>query len=148
MTSGYLKMMLSYESGKKLPFGDLFTQVKYFWRVLGATLLLGLIVVIGFFLLIVPGIYLALRFQFTLLLILDKDLGILEAMKQSSMLTNGKKMPLLGFDLTLLGVIILGAIVFGVGIFVAMPVVWLATVFVYHKLSVSPLTISTSTTKN
>ncbi|MFA5106701.1 MAG: DUF975 family protein [Patescibacteria group bacterium] len=135
MTCGQLKMMLSYQAGNKLPFADLFTQFKYFWRVLGATILVGLWIVVGLLLLIVPGIYLALRYQFTLQLIIDKNLGITEAMKQSQALTKGIKMSLLGFDLACLGVIILGAIVFGVGVFVAMPVVWLAMVALYRKLS-------------
>ena len=47
-------------------------------------------------------------------------------------------MSLLGFDIVSLGVVILGAIVLGVGILVAVPVVWLATVFVYRSLSVPP----------
>jgi uncharacterized membrane protein len=145
MTCGYTKLALSYERGQKLPFGELFTQWKYYWRVLGATFLLGLIVGIGFVLLIVPGIYLALRFQFTVQLIIDKDLGIMEAMRQSTKLTEGKKMALFGFDLTMFGVILLGAICLGVGIFVSMPVVWLASVFMYRRLSEAPQPTSPAT---
>ncbi len=135
MTCGYTVMMLSYQTGKKLPFVDLFTQFKHFFEVLGATLLVGLIVAVGFIFLIVPGIYLALRFQFTVTLILDRNLGIMEAMRESTKLTQGIKMSLLGFDLTLLGVILLGVLALGVGVFVAMPIVWLATVVVYRQLS-------------
>ena len=135
MMCGYMKIVLSYQAGKKLPFGDLFMQWKYYLRILGAQILLGIIIGIGFILLIVPGIYLALRYQFTFLLIIDRDLGIGAAMNESSRLTQGIKMSLLGFDLACLGVVILGAIVFGVGVFVATPVVWLATVALYRKLS-------------
>ena len=135
MTCGYMTMMLSYQAGHKLPFGDLFKQVKHYWEVLGATFLLFVIIVIGLILLIVPGVYLAVRFQFTIQLILDQGLGIMAAMKESTRLTNGIKMSLLGFDLTLLGVILLGAIVLGVGVFVALPVVWLASVVVYRQVS-------------
>lgn len=135
MTCGYTTMMLSYQAGKKMPLSDVFTQFKHYWRVLGASILVGLIVVVGLVLLIVPGVYFALRFQFVLQLIIDKNLGIGEAMSASTKLTNGIKMPLLGFNLTLLGVIILGALCLGVGILVAMPVVWLAQVHVYRQLA-------------
>jgi len=133
MTCGYMTMMLSFQAGKKMEFGELFKQVKHYWEVLAATFLLGLIICLGFILFIVPGIYLALRFQFTIQLILDKGLGISEAMKESTRLTNGIKMSLLTFNLALIGVVVLGAICLGVGVFVAIPVVWLAEIFVYRK---------------
>jgi uncharacterized membrane protein len=136
ITCGYTKMVLSYHSGKKLPFGELFTQFKYFWRVLGASILTSIIIVFGMILFFVPGVYFALKYQFVVQLIIDKDLSISEAFRQSAKMTDGLKMSLLGFDLTLLGVVILGAIVLGVGVLVALPVVWLASVFVYRKLSV------------
>lgn len=137
MTCGYMVLMLSYQAGKKLPFADLFTQLKYFWRVLGGTILVGLIVAAGTILFIVPGIYFALRFQFVISLIIDQNLGIGAAMQESTRLTQGLKMSLLMFDLTLLGVIILGLICLGVGVFVALPVTWLAMVVVYRKLKQS-----------
>ncbi|MBI5467327.1 MAG: glycerophosphoryl diester phosphodiesterase membrane domain-containing protein [Candidatus Kerfeldbacteria bacterium] len=135
MTAGYMVLMLSYQAGKKLPFTDLFTQLKYFWRVLGGTILVGLIVGAGTILFIIPGIYFALRFQFVIPLIIDKNLGIGAAMTESTRLTQGIKMSLLMFDLTLLGIIILGVICLGVGVFVALPVTWLAMVVVYRKLN-------------
>lgn len=142
MTCGYLKIVLDFYGGTRREITDVFTQVKYYWRVLGGTIILGVICVIGFILLIIPGIYLALRYQYTITLIIDKDLGIGEAMKRSSELTKGIKLPLLGFALACLGVIILGAICLGVGVFVAMPVVWLANIFVYKNLPANNSTLN------
>lgn len=135
MACGYWTLFLSYENGKKLPLSELFTQFKHYVRFLGATIWVGLYVGIGFILLVVPGVYLALKYQFTLLFLLDKNLGITDAMQHSAQLTKGKKMSLLGFDLVSLGVVILGAIVFGVGILVAVPVVWLANVYLFRSLT-------------
>lgn len=134
MTCGYTAMLLSYQAGKKLPFENLFTNFKPYWRVLGASLLVGLITGLGLLLLIVPGFYWALRYQMTVNLIIDKNLSIGDAMRQSASLTQGKKMSLLGFDFVCLGIIILGAICLGVGILVAIPVVWLAGIVVYRQL--------------
>ena len=135
MTCGYIRIVLDYQSGTKRPLADVFSQFQHYWQVFFATLILGLIIGLGFVALIIPGIYLALRFQFTIPLIIDKNLSITEAMKQSTALTSGIKLSLFGFDLAALGVIILGAIVFGIGVFVAMPVVWLAYIHLYKKLS-------------
>jgi uncharacterized membrane protein len=135
MACGAMTLYLSYQRGKKLPLEKLFTSVKKYWSVLGATLLLGVIIGLGFVLLIVPGIYLALRFQFVIALIVDKNLDIGAAMAESTRLTQGIKMALLRFDLTLLGVIILGAICLGVGVLVAMPVAYLAYINMYRQLA-------------
>jgi uncharacterized membrane protein len=137
VTCGYLKLTLSYYDNKKLPFGDFFTQWKYYARVLGANILLGLIIVVGFLFLLIPGIYFGLKYQFTPMFIIDKNVGIGEAMNLSAKLTKGIKMRLLWFALACLGVMILGAIALGVGILVATPVVWLASVYLYRKLSAS-----------
>lgn len=135
MACGYWTLIFSFMDGKKRPFEDLFTQLKPFWRVLGGSLLVGLIIAVGLAFLIAPGIYFLLKYQFTVPLIVDRNLGITDAMRRSAQMTDGIKMSLLVFDLTCLGVMILGAICLGVGVFVAIPVFWLAMASVYRKLS-------------
>jgi len=137
-TCGTTAIALSYYHGKQLPISALFTTFKPYWQVLGASLLLGLGTVVGLVLLIFPGIYFALTYQFTITIIVDKNLGIIEAMRESKRITQGKKMSLLAFDLTMLGVIILGALCLGVGLLVAVPVVWLAGIKVYRLLMPVP----------
>jgi uncharacterized membrane protein len=132
--AGFYKITLSLYDGKKLAVTEMFTQFKYFWRMLGATILLALIVIIGTVFFIIPGIYLALRYQYTLAAIVDKDMSITEAMDYSSKLTDKIKMRLLLFCLAELGVILLGLLALGLGVLVAMPVVWMANVYVYKKL--------------
>jgi uncharacterized membrane protein len=134
MTCGTTTIFLQYFGGKKLPFSSLFTQLKQYLPVLGATLLLGLITVVGVILLIVPGIYFALKYQFTIQLIIDKNLGVMAAMKESARITNGNKMAIFVFDLQCLGVVILGVLALGVGLLVALPTVELATIKVYRSL--------------
>lgn len=134
LTCGLLKLSLGLYNNKKLPIEDFFTQFKYFWRVLGSTILVGLIVVFGLCMLIVPGIYFALKYKFTEYLIVDQDLGIVEAMQKSAELTQGIKLRLFVFSLASLGVLILGVLALGVGIIVAIPVIWLATTYIYKNL--------------
>jgi len=134
LTCGLLRILIDYYDGKKRKFTDLFTQFQYFWRILLATLLLGVIIILGLIFLIIPGVYLALRYQFTLYFIIDKNMDIGEAMKRSAALSENIKLSLFQFALAALGVIILGAIALGVGVFVALPIVWLAYAYLYRNL--------------
>lgn len=133
-TCGQLTIMLSYLDGKKLPLSKLVTSTQQFWRVLGASLLLAVVVIGGLILLIVPGVYFGLKYQFVLNLIIDKKLGIGAAFRESSRITKGRMMSLLGFNFLCFFVTLLGVLCLGVGVIVALPVVSLADVFIYRHL--------------
>lgn len=98
-------------------------------------LFMGFIVILGLIFLIVPGIYFAMKYYFAVNLVIDKKMGPIEAMKASSKMTEGIKWRLLGLGLVSLGIIILGLLALGVGFIVALPVVVLADVHVYRKIS-------------
>jgi uncharacterized membrane protein len=106
-----------------------------FWKYLGASILLGLAVGIGFVLLIVPGIIFVLMFLFSTFLVIDRELGPIEAMKESNRITYSHKWRLLGFTLVLLLINLLGAIALLVGLLVTIPVSSLAFTHVYRALS-------------
>ena len=106
-----------------------------FWYFLGAKLLVGVVVVLGLVLLIVPGIISGLMFMFTPYIVIDKGLGPIEAMRESKHITDGHKWQLLGFvGLTVL-VNILGFLCFLVGLLVTIPLTALAVVHAYRTLS-------------
>ena len=134
MTCGITKILIDYYRGNKREITDLFTQYKYFWKVLLANIFLGIIVMVGLIFFIIPGIYLALKYSFTIYYIVDKNMDVLEAMKKSSELTEGIKMDLFLFGLAIFGTILLGVIALGIGIFVAIPIVYLAGTYIYMNL--------------
>ncbi len=106
-----------------------------FWYFLAAKLLSGVVVVLGLILLIVPGIMLALMFIFTPYIVIDKNLGPVEAMKESKRITDGHKWSLLWFCLVLVLLNILGAVCLLVGLLVTIPISSLAVVHAYRTLS-------------
>jgi hypothetical protein len=60
------------------------TLGKDFWRVLGANFVVGLVAVLGCFLFLIPGIYIAVANSLTaIILILNKEIGIGQAMGES-----------------------------------------------------------------
>lgn len=105
-----------------------------FLKYLAATILISLAVILGFILLIVPGIILALMFMFATYIVIDRGQGPIEAMKESRRITSGHKWQLLGFALALAGINILGALALLVGLLVSIPVSSLAFVHVYRTL--------------
>lgn len=105
-----------------------------FWKYLGASILLALVIVAGFLLLIVPGVIFALMFMFTPFIVIERALGPIEAMKESHRLTYGHKWKLLGFTLLLLLINLLGALALIVGLLVTIPVSTLAFVHAYRVL--------------
>jgi uncharacterized membrane protein len=92
-------------------------------------------VAVGFVLLIIPGIYLALTYGQFSYAIIDKDLGILDAFKYSKKITSGQKLQLIKMWLASAGVIILGCLALFVGLIWAVPTVLVASAYVYRKLS-------------
>ncbi len=69
-------------------------DAKLFINYVAASLLVTLLVSVGFMLLIVPGIILGLGLMFTYYIIVDKNLGPIEAMKESWNISKGYKMEL------------------------------------------------------
>jgi uncharacterized membrane protein len=130
---GLTKIALEFVDGKKPKFSDLFYYkpvVKYFI----ATIVQGIITLVGFILLIIPGIIFSLRLYYTSYLIVDKNLSPVDAVKTSWKITHGNTWNLFFFGV-LIGLInILGLLCLIVGLFITVPLSMLASVYVYRKL--------------
>lgn len=131
---GMIKIALKFLSEEKPKFKELFNFKGSFWRFVGGSILYGLIVVAGFILLIVPGIYWAIKYQWFGYCIVDQRLGPVQALKKSAQMTDTVKWQLLGFGLVMTGINILGFLCLFIGLFATIPTTLLAIVFVYRKL--------------
>ncbi len=129
---GLIRVGLNLVSGKEVSIGLLFGEGSKLLRAIGASILFGLAMVIGLLLLIVPGIYIALRYGHFMSAIVDRDLGVFEAFSYSESITTNNVMNL--FVLGLLGLlaVFVGAILCLVGLVVAVPVVWLGGLVAYR----------------
>lgn len=105
-----------------------------FWKYLGLSILLAIVIGIGFALLIVPGIILFLMFMFSTIIVIERGLGPIDAMSESRRLTSGHKWQLLTFSVLLFLINLLGLLALIVGIFVSIPVSALAFVHAYRTL--------------
>ncbi|MCP5546182.1 MAG: DUF4339 domain-containing protein [Akkermansiaceae bacterium] len=132
LSLGATRIALNIVSGREATVGMLFGEGSKLLKAFGASILFGLMVAIGFLLLIVPGVYLALRFGQYMTAIVDKDLGVIDSFKYSSSITTNNRvnlfvLALFGFLLTIAG--LLACIV---GVFVVLPIIWLAAVVAYR----------------
>jgi len=99
------------------------------------SILVGLAIGIGFVLLIVPGILAMLFFMFSTVIVIDRDLGPIEAMKESMRIGRGCRWSLLGLVVLLALIVFVGMLALFVGLLVAMPVATLAFIHAYRVLS-------------
>lgn len=107
---------------------------KPFWKFLVAQFLVGIIVFLGFILLIVPGVIAVLMLIFALYIVIDKELGPIKAMKKSAQITRGSRWELLLLVLLAIVINIVGVLAIFVGLFVSIPITTLAIVHAYRTL--------------
>ena len=90
--------------------------------------------VLGFFCLILPGIYLWIAWTFTLPLIVDKRLDFWSAMELSRKMVTRHWWKLFGFVLVLALLHLAGFLVFCLGIFIAAPIAMASLMYAYEVL--------------
>ena len=131
---GMIAIALKFLDNQNPKFEDLFSFRPYFWKYLGASILMVIIVWVGIILFIIPGVYWALKFQFFGYFVVEQGRDPVEAMRMSSRITQSVKWKLFGFGLVLALINIVGTICLFVGLLVTVPVTLLAFSFVYRKL--------------
>lgn len=137
---GYMKNIFQALDGEEPQFSAYGQQSRKIITYLVANILMAIIVTLGLCLFIIPGIYLALRLQFYAALIVEDDAGIIESLQRSWEITREQGMSLFMLMLAMIGISILGLILLGIGIFVAMPLIYMMYAYVFRKLN-APLQI-------
>lgn len=133
--AGWMKMWLDTARGRAPNFGDAFGGLRRFGPMLLVVLLSTLAILSGFVLLIVPGVILGVGLMFAGWFVVDKNMGAVDAMKESWRITSGQRGKLFGFGIALAGVIMLGYFACCIGVLAAVPVAQLATGIVYLRLT-------------
>lgn len=134
---GMVRVVLNVYENKALKFENLYEDWRLIgWYILGG-IINGLLVILGLVLLIIPGIFVAVRLSMWPYIMLEGESNSIEAIKKSWKLTEGKVLKLIGLYLVQFLVVLLGIIALLVGVVIAMPVISLSLVFVYKKLTES-----------
>jgi hypothetical protein len=96
---GYTNFVLHVHDTGAAIISDLFPAVGKFIKLAIASVIFFVLVAAGLVALVLPGIYLMLRFGFFIYAILDRDAGIIDSLKQSWAMTQGNVWSLLGLTI-------------------------------------------------
>jgi len=132
---GLYNSSLLIAEGLKPDFDQLYQNWRMFLSWIVAGFLFGIMFTIGLFLLIVPGCYVWAKYGFFPFFILDKQIGPIEALKQSGEATKGYRWPIFLLFLACVGLDILGFLLFGIGLLITTPITLIALATVYRKIA-------------
>ncbi len=116
---------------------DMFEAFRNYLNAVLANILVGAIVVVGFMLIIIPGIIFACKLAFTPYLVTDRKMEVIEAVKESWRMTNGHAWTVFFIGLLAIPIFIVGLILFGVGIILSIMWIRLTIASLYHSVSLS-----------
>jgi uncharacterized membrane protein len=127
----FLKLVRTGQEGK---IEEIIGQKEIYPQALIGNIIYYLMMIVGFILLIIPGIYVAVRFMFLPYVFVDQKLGWQEALKEASRLSEGRRWDLFGFSLLLVVMNIVGALLLLVGLLISIPVSAIAMAMAYEAL--------------
>ena len=131
---GLMRMSLRFVDGGRGELADLFATFSLIVKYILASVIVGIVVLVGVILLIIPGIIWGVRLQFYGWAVVDKGAAPFEAVRMSWEMTRGSFWNLFLLGLVLALVNILGALALLVGLLVTVPLSVVAMGYVYRKL--------------
>lgn len=131
---GFIKITLKMLNWEKPKFIDLFSCIHLIFKSFFASLIYYLIVFVGLIFLFIPGIYIAVKYQFYEYFIVDKEYGPIKALNESSKITEGVKWELIKLNIVCAIIDILGFLFLFFGLVVAVPITVSAKSYAYKTL--------------
>lgn len=143
LSLGFTKIMLLLVQDKYVEVADMFNNFNIFLSYFVASFLYGIAVFLGILLLVIPGLFIAIRFQFYPFFIIEEGVSSFTALQKSYKLSQN-----LTLELFLLGIVVialnaLGILLLGVGIIFTYPLTTMATAIVFKGISEEADTIPT-----
>lgn len=89
---GWTSICLKITKSEPAPFSEFFSNFGYLLNFVGVHILMGMVIGAGILLFIIPGIFLGIRLCFAPYLVLDQNMGPIEAMKASWGMVEGYAM--------------------------------------------------------
>jgi hypothetical protein len=136
---GLLQICRALSDGKDPVFADTFAHLPLGLKFLAAQILYLLLVVIGLLLLVVPGVYLAVRYALFGFCFAGGETNLLRCFQQTALISKGATASLLRVLAALLLLNVLGASLLALGLFISVPLSVLILTDVYRQLTTAPL---------
>lgn len=122
---GIIMLAINYSRGEKIEFKSVFNYYHLMGKLSLAGILIYVMTIIGFILLVLPGIYLSIAYVFTLPLIADKGMDVWDAMELSRKTVTKHWFKVFGLLFLLSLFFLAGVITFGIGLIWAIPLMFL-----------------------
>lgn len=132
---GILTVALMAAKQQSFTFSDFFSKFHLFPSYLLGKILFIAGMIIGLFLLVVPGIIFALKFNLWPFFVLDRDATGLDSLKESTKAVEGAKWDILMFWIAAILLNIFGFLLLGVGFLITWPVTLIAWSKIYLRLT-------------
>lgn len=126
--------------GRRVEVSD-FTSIPNFGQAVLAAILLSIAIGLGLILLVIPGLVIAVFGMWYLHLTIDKGTNAVDAITGSFRLVSANAGPSILFLLAAFGVGLLGLLALFVGVLVAIPLVAMASAFVFRRISGGPIMV-------
>jgi uncharacterized membrane protein len=132
---GSIGIALRIHDKRKAEYKNLFDYSRLVIPYFFGSIVYTVIVIVGFILLIIPGIIWGIKFRYYPYFMVDRNIGPIDAMKESSKITAGNKWNLFLFGIILGFINLIGALALLVGLFVTIPLTMMAEAYVFRKLA-------------
>jgi len=134
LSVGFLIVSFKIEQGKTPTFGDFFKGFNYFLPLVLFGIVGGLLMFVGYLLLILPGIYLSISYAFANAVIVDRRIEFFQAMELSRKKVGQKWFGILWFFLVIGVINILGVLALGVGVIFTVPLTACTLAVAYRNI--------------
>jgi len=143
LEAGMTVVYLRVARGERVEVSEVFSGGRYFWRLLGVSLLMVPLVLLAYVIVLLPGIvtrdptwsvvaaipcivfalYLTLRFWPVYYVIVDRDAGVIQALQDCPRATANNSLAVIVLALAALGVYLLGLLACIIGVLIAVPLI-------------------------
>jgi uncharacterized membrane protein len=120
--------------GYELSIASIFDYYILVWPLVFTSILINILTYLGFLLFILPGIYLAVAYMFALPLLVDKKMGIWEAMELSRRAVSKHWFKIFAINIVMLFIILISAIPLGIGLIWTFPLAFIVQGTLYRKI--------------
>ena len=133
-SAGFYIVALQIAKNRIKDFSDFFKGFNQFLQIFLVYLIGTIITIIGFFLLIIPGIYISVAYGFANLFVIEKKLSIWSALEASRKLITKQWFSFLGFFIVLLLINLAGLLLLGIGALVTIPLTYCIIVAAFEDI--------------
>jgi len=133
---GGQKIFLQIARGEPAEIGTLFSGGPYLWRMFLCSFVFGILTLLGYLLLIIPGVILSLMFWPYSYLLIDRDLPGIQSFTESKQVTQGNLLNLFGIYLATIAIVMVGGLLtLGIGFIFLVPFSFLVYTVTYAEMT-------------